>query len=118
MAAVIRIEVQTTGGLDAVKKDVDDLGQHAKDSGGGFNALQEVATGALRAVGEAITGFAIKGFEMLAGAVQDGIADAQKNAQIQAQTAQVIKSTGEAAGVTAEHVADYASSLSDAAGKS
>lgn len=118
MAAVIKIEVTTSGGLDAVKKDVDDLGQHAKDSGGGFNALQEIATGAMRAVGEAITGFAMKGFDMLAGAVQDGIADAQRNAQIQAQTAQVIKSTGEAAGVTAQHVSDYASALSDAAGKS
>lgn len=118
MAAVIKIEVVTSGGLDQVKKDVDDLGARAKESGGGFNALQEIATGALRAVGEAITGFAIKGFEMLAGAVQDGIADAQRNAQIQAQTAQVIKSTGEAAGVTAQHVSDYASALSDAAGKS
>ncbi len=118
MAATIKIVVETSGGLSQVQKDVEQLGETAKSSGGGFNALQEIATGALRAVGEAVTGFAIKGFQMLAGAVQDGIADAQENAKIQAQTAAVIKSTGEAAGVTAQHVADYASSLSDAAGTS
>jgi phage-related minor tail protein len=55
---------------------------------------------------------------MLAGAVSDGIADAQENAKIQAQTASVLKSTGNAAGRTAEQIADYASSLSDAAGAS
>src|SRR4051812_48817188 len=118
MAAVIQIRVETSGGLDQVQKDVADLGAKAKESGGGFNALQEIATGALRAVGEAITGFALKGFEMLAGAVSDGIADAQENAKIQAQTASVLKSTGNAAGRTAEQIADYASSLSDAAGAS
>lgn len=118
MAAVIKIEVQTSGGVESVKQDLQDLSNTAKDSGAGFNALGEIATGMLRAVGEAITGFALKGFEMLAGAVQDGIADAQKNAQIQAQTASVIESTGKAAGVTAEQVADYASALSDAAGQS
>ncbi len=118
MAAVISIRIETSGGLDAVKKDVQDLGNTAKDSGSGFSALQEIGVGALRAIGEAVTGFALKGFSMLAGAVQDGIADAQNNAKIQAQTAAVLKSTGDAAGVSAQHVADYASSLSDAAGQS
>jgi phage-related protein len=80
--------------------------------------MGEIATGALRAIGEGAIGLAVKGFGALSGAITDGIADARANAQIQAQTAAVIKSTGEAAGVTAQHVADYASSLSDAAGTS
>ncbi len=80
--------------------------------------MQEVATGALRAIGEGLVGLAVKGFGMLSDAVTDGIADARHNAEIQAQTAAVLKSTGEAAGVSADHIADYASALSDAAGKS
>ncbi len=36
MAAVIKIEVSTSGGLDDVKKDVADLGRVAEQSGGGF----------------------------------------------------------------------------------
>ncbi len=118
MAAVIKIEVTTSGGLDDVKRDVEDLGKTAEKSGGGFSAMQEIATGALRQIGEGLVGLAVKGFGALTDAISDGIADAKQNAQIQAQTAQVIKSTGEAAGVSAQHVADYASSLSDAAGKS
>ncbi len=118
MAAVISIRVETSGGIEDVKKDVEDLGKTAEKSGGGFSAMQEVATGALRAIGEGLVGLAVKGFGALSDAVTDGIADAKQNAQIQAQTAQVIKSTGEAAGKTTEQVAAYASSLSDAAGKS
>lgn len=118
MAAVIKIEVTTTGGLDAVKKDLSSVGDAAAGSGKGFSSLQEVATGALRAIGAAGVDLAIKGFQALGGAVTDGIADAKLNAQIQAQTAAVLKSTGNAAGVSAQHISDYASSLSDAAGKS
>jgi phage-related protein len=80
--------------------------------------MGEIATGALRAIGEGAIGLAVKGFGALSGAITDGIADARANAQIQAQTAAVITSTGAAAGVSAQHVADYASSLSDAAGTS
>lgn len=126
MAAVIRIQIETSGGVDAVKKDIDavkkdvqDLGRTAeKDAGGGFSAMKEIGVGALRAVGEMGVGLALKGIQAVAGAISDGIADAKQNVIIQAQTAAVIKSTGEAAGVSAQHVADYASSLSDAAGKS
>jgi phage-related protein len=118
MAATIRIEVVTTGGLDAVKKDIADLGATAKESGGGFSAMGEIATGALRHIGTIAVDVAMAGLQKLGGIVQDGIADAKQNAIVQAQTAQVIKSTGEAAGVTAQHVADYATALSAASGKS
>ncbi len=95
-----------------------DLGNVAEKSGGGFNALSEIAVGALRKIGELGVGLVLKGLEAIGGVISDGIEDARKNAQVQAQTAAVIKSTGEAAGVSAQHVADYASSLSDAEGAS
>jgi hypothetical protein len=100
MAAVIRIEIATSGGVDDVKKDLGDLGKAAESSGGGFRALKEIGIGALRAIGTAAVDLAVKGFQALAGAVSDGIADAQENAKIQAQTAAVLKSTGNAAGKT------------------
>ncbi len=40
--------------MDKVKADVTDLGKTAEKSGGGFNALQEIATGALRKIGEMV----------------------------------------------------------------
>ena len=51
MAATIRIIVETSGGVDAVKKDLSSLGDTAKSAGGGFSSLKEIATGALREVG-------------------------------------------------------------------
>ncbi len=118
MAAIIKIEVSTSGGLEDVKKDVQDLGKTAESSGGGFNALKEIGIGALRELGAAALNLAGTALAAVGGAIKDGIADAQENAKIQAQTAAVLKSTGNAAGVSAEQVADYASSLSDAAGTS
>lgn len=104
--------------MDAVKKDVADLGKTAQESGSGFSALKEIGIGALRELGAAALNLAGTALSALGGAISDGITDAQKNAQIQAQTAAVLKSTGNAAGTSAEHIADYASALSDAAGKS
>lgn len=121
MAAQISITINSSSAGSAIadaKKDVQELGETAEKSGGGFSALKEIGIGALREIGSAITNYAIGGLKSLAGAVSDGISDARENAKIQAQTAAVIKSTGNAAGVTAEQVADYASSLSAAAGQS
>lgn len=118
MAAVIKIQIESTGSVQEVKKDVADLGRTAEESGKGFSALKEIGIGALREIGSAAIDLAAKGFQAVAGAISDGIADAKQNAQIQAQTAAVLKSTGDAAGVSAQHIMDYASSLSDAAGKS
>lgn len=118
MAAVIKIEVVTSGGLETVKKDISDLGREAQDAGGGFSSLREIGVGALRALGEATLNLAGTALQTLGSAIKDGIADAQKNAQIQAQTAAVIASTGKAAGITAQQVANLASNLSDASGMS
>ena len=53
MAAEIKITISTSndGGLDKAKKDVADLGDAAKNAGGGFSSLKEIAVGALREVG-------------------------------------------------------------------
>lgn len=121
MAAEIRITInsQSAGsGIADVKKDLGDLGDSAKGSGKGFSAMQEIATGALREIGAAAINLAASGLKALGGAISDGISDARENAKIQAQTAAVIKSTGSAAGVSAEHIADMASALSAASGKS
>lgn len=118
MAAVIKIQVETSGGIEDVKKDVADLGKTAEQAGGGFSALQEIAVGALRHIGTLAIDAVVGGFQAIGGAISDGIADAKNYAIIAGQTEAVIKSTGGAAGVSAEHVAEYAGALSDAAGQS
>lgn len=118
MAAIIRIEIQSSGGVQEVQRDLQGLGDSAEDSGKKFSALGEIGLGALRQIGTLGVDLALKGLSAVAGAISDGIADAKANAILQAQTAAVIKSTGQAAGVSAQQVAEYASSLSDAAGAS
>src|SRR5215216_6258826 len=73
MTAVIRIEVTTTGGLDAVKKDIADLGDTAAKQGGGFSSLKEVGVGALRAIGGAAVELGAKGLAAIGGFVKDSI---------------------------------------------
>jgi len=118
MAATIRIEVVSSGGVDEVKKEITDLGRTAEQSGGGFSAMKEIGVGALRAIGEAAVNLAGAAFSKLGDVIGDSITAAKESNLVAAQTAAVIKSTGDAAGVTAQHVLDYASSLSAAAGKS
>ena len=58
MAAEIRISInqQSSGaGIANAKRDLNDLSDTAARSGGGFNSLREVATGALRQVGAMAT---------------------------------------------------------------
>lgn len=63
-------------------------------------------------------GVAVAGVGALGAALVSGIGDARDAAQVMAQTQNVIKSTGGAAGFTADQIADMASSLSAASGKS
>src|SRR5262245_4471300 len=72
----------------------------------------------LGGLGTIAGGVALGGITALGAAIVSGIGDAREAAQINAQTQQTIDSMGNAAGVSAQHVADYASSLSAAAGKS
>lgn len=68
--------------------------------------------------GTALLGGAVAGVGALSAALVTGIGDAREANIIMAQTENVIKSTGGAAGVTAQQVADLSGSLSAAAGKS
>ncbi len=68
--------------------------------------------------GAAVLGSAVAGVGALGAALVAGIGSAREAAGIFAQSEAVIKSTGGAAGVTAQQVADFSSSLSAAAGKS
>lgn len=85
--------------------------EHARS---GFGAIGDVIGGALKiGLAAAAAGIAAAGVF-----VANGIADARAAAQVMAQTEAVIKSTGEAAGFTAEEVANMAAELSAASGKS
>ncbi len=93
-------------------------------------SLQDQATpkvkglvGALGDIGKVAGGMLLggvltKGFDALSGALAGGMEDARATAQVMAQTQAVITSTGGAAGVSAQQIADMATSLSDASGKS
>lgn len=82
-------------------------------------------TGGLASLGKAAGGLALGGLAVatvgvgaLGAALAGGIADARDAARVMAQTESVIKSTGGAAGLTAEQIAEMAGALSAAEGKS
>lgn len=97
---ILRLKDEASQGLDKVKGSLGGLG----DVLGGVAGLA--------------AGAATAGFVALGAAVSGGIADAQAAAQVMAQTEAVIKSTGGAAGYTAQQIADMAGQLSAAEGKS
>src|SRR5262245_32985300 len=72
----------------------------------------------LGSLGTVAGGVALAGITARGGAIISGIGDAREAQQVMAQTQQIIESTGGAAGMTAQQVADLASSLSAAAGQS
>jgi len=97
----------------AVKLTLDDKMTPAiRKAQGGLHTLGNTA----RTVGKGIavgTGIvATAGIIALTGAIKSGIAALKEDKVISAQTAAVIKSTGGAAGVTANHVEDLADQLS------
>lgn len=87
--------------------------------------LKDEASAGLASVGSALGtlggvagGAALAGVAALGAGIAVGIGDAREAAQIMGQTEAVIKSTGGAAGVTAQQVADMAGAFSAAEGKS
>lgn len=113
---IITGENQSSAAFASLKKDLGDVGagaDAAKEKGTGFfSGLLQTAGGFLAAnvlgnIAGQMTSF-----------VTDGIAAAQNTAKLMASTQQTITTMGNAAGVSAQHVADMATALSDAAGKS
>lgn len=105
--ATLGTEVDNSGldkGIDASKKKAED----------GALDIGKILKGALT-VG--IAGAAV-GIGMLGAAVIGGIGDAQESVKLMAATEQTITTMGNAAGVSAQHVADMAAALSDANGQS
>lgn len=86
-----------------------------KDEASG--ALGGIA-GSLSSLGGVALGLAAGGVAAFGAAIVSGLGDAREADQLLAQTQAVITSTGNAAGTSAQHIVDYASSLSDAAGAS
>lgn len=104
------------GAIAGVTQDLHTLGAAADSNsgrvGGFFSNMLSTAAGFLAAnvfskIASSFTSF-----------ISSGISDAREAAIIMAQTENVISSMGNAAGVGAQHVAEFAASLSDAAGKS
>lgn len=94
------------------------LEKTAKSAGGGFDVLGEIATGAMRRIGEAAINAVGGGLQMIGGFFTDSIKEATEFQNVFAQTQAVIASTGAAAGFTAEEMANLASDLSAANGMS
>lgn len=99
----VNIKVSTSSdnkGIDDTKKGLGDVSDQADRTGSRFSEFGKVAAIAVTAVSAAVVGFAaesVKAFE--------------EEQKVTAQTAAVIKSTGDASGVTAQQVHDLAVSL-------
>ena len=102
----------------SVAQSVADVGTAADNTGGKMDLLGEIATGALRAVGEAAFNALGSGLSALGDFVGDSIGEASEWQNALAQTEAVIKSTGGAAGITAQEMANMAADLSAANGMS
>lgn len=121
-AATLRAKIEATG-ADKAKKDIKDVGDaadkakgHLSGMGAGFSTLKDAFMGGLGSITGAITGFlGYKAVGDVLGFVKDQLLDVMQagmdQQKIDAQTAAVIKSTGAAAGLSADQIGDMADSL-------
>lgn len=111
----VGIRLVTEGGDAALKalgqfgQGITSLGKQTEQAGRGINAFGEITTGALRRVGEIAVDSLAKAGGALVGFFKDSIKEANESEAVQAQLAAVLKSTGGAAGVTADMVNSLAS---------
>lgn len=101
-----------SGTANNVNQSINSVNNAATNTGGGFSILGEIATGALRGIGVAAVNAVSGGLSAVVGMVTDGIKGAAAWESALAQTSAVIKSTGGAAGMTAEQFGDLAGKLS------
>ena len=102
----------------AVTNSVEGLGSATKTASSGFGALQSIATGAFQAIGGAAVNLAGAAFSKMTDFISGSIAEASEFQSIFAQTEAVVKSTGMAAGLTAQQMADMANAMSASSGTS
>jgi len=109
---------QVSKAADQAGNAVAGVGDKAKSSAGGFNALQSIATGAFQAIGAAATNLAGAALSKVGDFISGSIAEASAWNSVIAQTEAVVKSTGMAAGLTAQQMAQMAQSMSATSGNS
>lgn len=103
---------------NAASNAVEGVEKTTKTAGKGFDALGTIATGAFHAIGAAAVNLASAGFAKITDFIAGSIEEASSFQSVFAQTEAVVKSTGEAAGLTADQMADMADALSAASGMS
>jgi predicted nucleic acid-binding protein len=94
-----------------IKRAMKDLQSLMKDGGNTESAFSKLGKSAI-GLGAAI-GVGFAGFQTLTNFLSDSIAEAQEAIKVNAATAQIIKSTGSAANVTADQVAELSQRLSE-----
>ena len=107
---------------ETVNKGLDTVKTKAGEAGSSFSGMQSVMTGVLQGVGQALGGFAMQLGGKALGAVTDfvsgSIGEASAWNSVYAQTEAVVKSTGQAAGLTAAQMGEMAGAMSASAGQS
>jgi hypothetical protein len=109
---------QVTKVADQAGNAVDGVITKAKSVGGGFSAMQSIAVGAFQAIGGAAVNLAGAAFGKVTDFISGSIAEAAEFQSVFAQTEAVVKSTGQAAGLTADQMAGIAESMSASSGMS
>jgi hypothetical protein len=111
-------EDDVTPVVNNITQSVEGISSTAKNAGGGFNALQTIATGALMKIGEAAVNLAGSALSKVGDFIGGSITEASQWNSAIAQTESVVKSTGMAAGLTATQMGEMANALSASSGKS
>lgn len=111
-------EDDVTPVAENVTTSVENVGGAAKKTGSGFSAMQSIATGAFQAIGSAATNLAGAALSKVGDFISGSIAEASEWNSVIAQTEAVVKSTGMAAGLTTQQMADMAGAMSASSGNS
>jgi len=115
-------EDDATKTTKAVNDGLDDVSKNAGKAGSSFSGMGSVMTGVLQGIGQGLIGMASqlggKAISAVTDFVSGSIEEASQWNSVFAQTQAVIESTGGAAGITAEEMANLATNLSASAGVS
>lgn len=111
-------EDDVTPVAENVTNSVENVGGAAKTAGSGFSAMQSIATGAFQAIGSAATNLAGAALSKVGDFISGSIQEASEWNSVIAQTEAVVKSTGMAAGLTTQQMAEMAGSMSASSGAS
>jgi len=111
-------EDDVTPVAENVTTSVENVGGAAKTAGSGFSAMQSIATGAFQAIGSAATNLAGAALSKVGDFISGSIQEASEWNSAIAQTEAVVKSTGMAAGLSAQQMAEMAGAMSASSGTS